>query len=41
MDCIRKTLIVLCALFVSVLIQTANADVGKWITRGRISRVLW
>ncbi len=34
MDCIRKTLIVLCALFVSVLIQTANADVGKWITHG-------
>lgn len=34
MDCIRRTLIVFCALFVSVLLQTANADVGKWVTHG-------
>ena len=34
MDCIRKTLIAFCALFVFVLMQTANADVGKWVTHG-------
>ncbi len=34
MNCMRTVLIFFCALFVSVLIHTANADVGKWVTHG-------